>query len=682
MVFKNDYYKIKYNKYKIKYLILKKEIEEKKIIQKGGIFKIFEQIGLSCNDYYNQTEIYKFTNFEKLKKFATQFSTNNNYSDTILNELIKIDFDIKNRFNELPELIKVLLHLRPKPAHILELLFDKNFCDDIKAVLKNQYKSKSNLSITQLLDFKNIPKESMQDAIMVILNGFLHGTKLFGYELTRGGINKDVLLSIKQILAIEPENEKTNIWDSLTKLLEFIGCMIDTKLFDYAGINLEDNTGFLKKHIIQIVFIDNMIKYKTNRKFSNFYKNTQQISNPVTNYDKFILMDFFDPSKNTKNILPPSVLLFLSIKLNPLINDPKYWLNNKLRYYIQYITNKSCNYQEEQLINQIEDYVNQNPPQEINLTQTDSNLIDVALVGLTNGTDNELLNKQEISSTNSLLTEAGIKYIQIMNLISDKIKLNIKSGLNSLNIFKSMNVFKPINPISRKQKLENKIEELELKVVELQSKYEKANDEKKLIGWFSSEKDKIKDTINRSKLKINDAKLELIELDKMINNKDRTRANKLNYILSNIILMSGIGIDQISRDLCRVNQNSFINWRTFDKLLKILDGKIFTIINLSASNLIKHLIIQYVVPYSIYLHLDLNRFFHLKLKLDQTKSEQFDSWYKEYETRIYQDYTNHTDGFYYLETDSNGKDNKNIRALFPPSVLLNKIKDSIKSLKI
>lgn len=146
--------------------------------------------------------------------------------------------------------------------------------------------------------------------------------------------------------------------------------------------------------------------------------------------------------------------------------------------------------------------------------------------------------------------------------------------------------------------------------------------------------------------------------------------------------MTGIGINEISRDLCSVNQNSSINWRTFDKLLKILDGKIFTIINLSSSNSIKHLIIQYVVPYSIYLHLDLNRFFHLKLKLDHTKSAQFDSWYKEYETRIYQDYTNHTDGFYYLETDSDGKENKNIYALFPSAKLFNKIKDSIESKKI
>lgn len=692
----NNQYEKKYNKYKTKYLMLKKELYQnnKLEIQKGGVLKIFEQIGLSCNNYYNKSNIYSFNNFNELKNFLIEFSgykknwnnganTYSNYSNTILDELIKIDFDIINRFNELPEIIKVLLHLKPKPAHILEFLFDKNFSSDIKAVLTNTYVSKSNLSLTQIMDLKNIPQESIYDAIMVILNGFLHGTKLYGYEITRGGVNTEVLSSIRQILAIEPENPSTNTWNSITKLLEFIGCMIDSKLFDYFGIKLEDYTRFLTEQLVQIVFLDDMIRNKTKRKFTNFYpsnKNLSESQELPNYYDKFILMDFFNPQKNTKFILPPSVLLFLSVKLNPILNSPSYWLNNYLREFIQFITNKGCNYQEEEIIKKIEEYVEQNPPTEINLKESDSGLIDVALIGLTNGTDKELTTNNIVSS-NSLLTEAGIKYTQIMNSITDSIKSNIKAGLANINIFKSINIFKPTNPLIRKQELQNRINQLETKLKKLKEDYGKANTSKQLLGWFKSEKEQIKDRIHRNELKINDVRLELTELDKIINNKDGERTNKLNYILSTIILMAGIGINRISKDLCTVGKDSTINWRTFDKLLAILDGKLFKIINLSSSNSIKHLTIQYVVPYSIYLHLDLNRFFHLKFKLDNQKALEFDNWYSIYSQRIYENFTNHQYGFYYQETDSEGNEIKNIYALFPSAKLLNEIKDSIEAQK-
>lgn len=686
----NNQYEKKYNKYKTKYLMLKKELDQNNEveIQKGGITSFFEKIGLSCNDYYNNKNIYSFNNFDELKNFLIEFSgskknwnngtnTYSNYSNTILDELIKIDFDITNRFNELPEIIKVLLHFRPKPAHILEFLFDKNFSSDIKAILTNTYKS--NLSLKQIIDSKNIPHELIYDAKMVILNGFLHGTKLYGYEITSGSINKEVLSSIRQILAIEPENSSTNTWNSITKLLEFIGCIIDSKLFDY--IKLENYTGFLTEKIVQIVFLDDMIRNKTKRKFTNFYSSKQNSNQELPNYyDKFVLMDFFNPQKNTKFILPPSVLLFLSIKLNPILNSPTYKLNIYLRDFIEFITNKSCKYKEEEIIKKIEEYVEQNPPTEINLKESDSELIDVALIELTNGTDKELTTNNIVSS-NSLLTEAGIKYTQIINSITDSIKSNIKVDLVNINIFKLINKFKPTNPLIRKQELQNKINQLENKLKKLEEDYGKANTSKQLLGWFKSEKELIKDRIDRNKLKIIDVRLEIAELDKIINNKDGERTNKLNYILSTIILMAGIGINRISKDLCTVGKNSTINWRTFDKLLSILDGKLFTIINLSSSNSIKHLTIQYVVPYSIYLHLDLNRFFHLKFKLDNQKALEFDNWYSEYSQRIYENFTNHQDGFYYQETGSKGEEIKNTYALFPSAKLLNEIKDSINTKK-
>lgn len=126
------------------------------------------------------------------------------------------------------------------------------------------------------------------------------------------------------------------------------------------------------------------------------------------------------------------------------------------------------------------------------MKESDSGLIDVALIGLTNGTDKELTTNNIVSS-NSLLTEAGIKYTQIMNSITDSIKSNIKASLTNINIFKSINIFKPTNPLIRKQELQNRINQLETKLKKLKEDYGKANTSKQLLGWFKSEKEQIKD---------------------------------------------------------------------------------------------------------------------------------------------------------------------------------------------
>ena len=58
--------------------------------------------------------------------------------------------------------------------------------------------------------------------------------------------------------------------------------------------------------------------------------------------------------------------------------------------------------------------------------------------------------------------------------------------------------------------------------------------------------------------------------------------------------------------------------------------------------------------------MDINCFFHLKLKLDKIKALEFDNLYNEYEIIIYKHFTNHQDGYYYLDTNAEEKEIKNI----------------------
>ncbi len=566
--------------------------------------------------------------------------------------------------------------------------------------------------MSQLLNITNIPKESLYDTLMALITGFIHGTSLYGYNVTKGGINKDVINSITEILAITPENENTNVWNCLTKLLEFISCMVDSKLFDYTGVKIENYVSFLNDQIVQIVFLDDIIRNKTRRKFSTLYPNRNIADDKDKDnnnfYKNFALNDFFN-ANNKQFILPPSVLLFLSIKLNPIINNPSFWLNKTLRGYVEYASNKQCYYKEDDAVmEELEKFIaEEDPSNEINLTSQDSNLIDVAIIGLTNGTDSDIIdNNNDISSSNSIITVASKKYNEMLTEVTVK----IKGGMNIFNVFK-LNVFKPRDPILRQKEVLDKMKSLDEKTLALETEYKNANTNKRFFGLMSDDKTILENKLKKNKSKLTELKIEYDNLNDMVTNVNHTKQIKLNYILSKIILMSGIGIGHISRDLCTNSDKSNVSWNTFDKLLKILDGRIFNTIALSSSNIIKHSIIQFIVPYSIFLHININKFLYNKLKFTEKEIKEFELWYSIYENQVFNDYL-HDDGNYYEEIVENKNDKnmmdtiyknayilksiisnksddnkieevkniyKNKYALFPSAKLLNNIKDDINS---
>ena len=406
----------KYLKYKKKYLDLK---NKKKL---GG--------GLSCMEYYGNGNSYSFENFNGIINFLKDFSgsnrnwengnnTSSNYENTILHELIKINFDM-TRINELPELVKLILNIKIKPGHILEFTCTKETSEYYKSIITNTYNG-SRLSSGYLIT-----------------------------NIINSGIDQSVILAIQEILAILPEEKKsnsTNTWDSLTKLLEFIGCMLDSKALNYfVSDKIESFKSTLREQIIQIVFLEDIVYSESRRKFKNFYNGTKNSNTSNISYSDFLLKDFMSSVKNEMCILPPSVLLLLSIKLNPSINNPTNYYNLQLKNLLKYTRNECKNEITNVIVEkEIEKYINESQITE--LTPNDSLLIDSALLSMSNSSDIDTStsdNKLESLDKSSLFDKMGKKSSELFNNITidinktvDKTKDKMSSIINSINIFKN-----------------------------------------------------------------------------------------------------------------------------------------------------------------------------------------------------------------------------------------------------
>lgn len=640
-------YQDKYLKYKNKYLVLKKEVEDENnliIEQNGGLF-------VSCGDYYNDPNLYRFNNKNEMYSFLINLSGMNNnwsnlpntasdYKNTLLYELIQIDFDVNNRFDELPELVKLLLHIRPKPAHLLQMCCLKETADFYTSVLRNTYEG---------------------------------GITTAGYYLTsaiHSSINKNVIEAVEQILDLLPESENTNTWDSLTKVLEFLSCISDSAIFtntlfsSITGRLLNSLKDSFNNLIIQIVFLEDIVLYNKNRrKFRELYKNhTTDNSNENHSklYNNFVLKDFFDPSKNTINILPPSLLLLLSIKLNPIINKSTNAYNKSFRSFLQY-SRYECGYHPAlDVENSIEAFTNE--PKDKEFTEKDSELLDTALLPIVNGNSEDQSKNENLSLFEALGLNSKKLYTQVLS--------GIKNITNINSLVKSINIFQSKQPKDRVSQLKEKIIKVNNEKAVLLLQMKEASSSKK-FSLFKSDKEIIDDKIKQLDSKLRRYEIEIAFLE---GKSDSSREQKLNLILSNILSLVGVGLDKLNTDVCKIG-DSEINFRSFDKIFKILDGNFFKIINFTASKYLTHTLMQNITPFTIYLPFDIRTYFYKKLKLNTAeKINKFNHLYDQYEKLIYEDFI-HNDDYYYTEKNKDGS--PNVNALFPPAKLLNDIKDQL-----
>jgi hypothetical protein len=517
-------------------------------------------------------------------------------------------------------------------------------------------------------------KESAEYYKSILTNTYTGSMLSTGNIITKAihyGIDQSVILAIQEILGIIPEKSSTNAWNSLTILLEFICCLLDSAVINKAaGSYVESFKETLKGTIIQIVFLEDFLYSPERRKFKNLYHGNKN-TGVIKPYTDFILKDFLIPSKNTMCIIPPSVLLLLSIKLNPVINIPTNPWNLQLQNLLKYTRNECKN----ETINitvekDIEEYLN--TPPDNTITDKDSGLIETALLSISNSSEtNNSENNLELENKTTLFDKMGRKSSELFNNIAGDIQKNtgkVKAVMSS--IIDRIDIFKNKDP-NRITILQNDIEILQAKINKLQQDLKTTQKTKRIFKLIKSVYEKIEDKIIEKNAKILSKQAEINQLSTSI---DKNKENKLNYILSNILLLFGTGLRRINKDVCTLTKNnSSITWSTFDKTLKILDGKLFKIITFSSSKTLINLLIQNLVAYTTYFPFDIQSYFYEKLRLTKTEDiDKFKVLYAKYSTELFISFI-HEDGYYYILSE-NDVEKRIINALSPPAEVLNEIK--------
>ncbi len=632
-----ELYKEKYLKYKEKYLTLKNESEIRISNQIGGI------LTYNCNSFYKNVDSYCYnTNILMQRELTSILRTSNEWDNTVLYELEKIDFDIK-RINELPEVVKLILNIKPKPSHLLEMILPKNFVELIRKVLLYERSRQTTIEYALSISIKK-------------------------------SFNPELLQYLEKIVCLNPAeiNPEINSWIALNKLLEFISCLLNNREFKIL-FKSTYNTAIknIKELPIEFELLNKIIEYPNY--INNIYdpRDITTIDGVSLNYNNFLLMDFFS-ERNISNVLPPSALLLLSIKINEDINKRDNYYNDLLRKLLGYLR-VECGYVERTpSLNAQTIEFNAEPI--VGITTEDGVLLDTALNTIITNPVNQ------IDPTLNLINEVhnNLTILQKMSLMYNGILDNFNRSLttsrdNLKNYLRRFNVLNRQNREERIVWLETEVRRLQKKIKAYQEELP-AKSTTKLFGLIKSESDVITDKIKDKLTRVNQYNEEIRLLKGDI---QHTNNSKINYILSKIIFVIGIGLNDLDKDICNAGRPaSNIAWRTFDKLLKINEANIFKIIALTNSNILINLILQYVTAYSTFLPLDFKSYFYIKLNMNADQINTFNRKYQEFENNIYQNFI-HDDGYYYNNIKQDGTTEKITNALTPPGELLNTISNIV-----
>jgi hypothetical protein len=246
-------YRLKAIKYKKKYLNLKNEI----ILQQGGL--------LTC-DYYDDS-FYMFSSFQEIDNFI-KFIYNSNpikYEKTLLN--------INNKRN-----YKNCSFIPKSNINI----FDKNKID-----------------IKNVIDFYNTNKIFLLATIT----------------------NKKVIKSINNLIIKNNDLDyepNSNIWENITRIINYFLCMRNNIEFIISIIkpyfkNIDIITDIINK-------INEFIPFNKGESTITYYtkfkgEKNKSIKNTDNDYSNFNINDFFNENKNTSFIIPPSLILLLTLDI-------------------------------------------------------------------------------------------------------------------------------------------------------------------------------------------------------------------------------------------------------------------------------------------------------------------------------------------------------------------------------
>jgi len=298
----------------------------------------------SSDDFDTATKTkYHFSTYENMINVLETFS-----KDTIAGHIISS----LNDKQELPSIISIFSSLRIVPSNIVylfcanptESVFQKPIKDFIPKKISEKYLGQLDLKTTMI----------MEDFLTEVLNPVLMNQpfvcfKNKSFKPPSQGTNKilgpTIIEQIKNfIMKFNFMEKKSNGLYLSTLLLELI-----TNIVHNLGLthNSEENApnkfnDYLKelneKYIISSDLLSVLIENKFDLVFlyRNFNKESETDSAPLNVTDEmkeYTIMNFFDKSKNSNGILPPFILLLLSLKINPSAKneDIKKYIDNSIK---------------------------------------------------------------------------------------------------------------------------------------------------------------------------------------------------------------------------------------------------------------------------------------------------------------------------------------------------------------
>ncbi len=620
----NDYKK--YLKYKKKYLDLKAYQKELAIKNEGGNI-------VGCGDYYNKDKdgnlkfCYHFGSFNAMTLFLRNIRGGDtsteikyaSYNNTILDEIIKNNFEI----SKVPELVKILLKLRLTEAKLLELILSKQQVEDYELILQNKYPSTGSNA-----------NRALQAALQNL-------------------ISPNILTSLKKILYIEDDSidrSDINIWDAYSDLLSFYCCMTDSKI-----VNPGNKMGtFVVNKLeamqlpVSLVFLELLAKRIYNKDgillnsqniIEDIYKGSGAsavdkpsdiVKTAYNNTRNFTLEDFLNRDNNPNGILPPSVLLLLSMKLNPN-NNTNGW-NKTIKGWINYVGIHCTNtLSQKEIIEQYEILFRE----EENLSNQSTDNLSTLL----QSKKQELIKIQEEMKTLELTysnRRTDGKTIQQ--------KCSIKKAEGVKNTVKAMF-----------SKLKFKVSKSDDKENSLCGQYYQIQNKKHFI------EDEIQEILTKMSLAVTNREPSILG----------NIATNLKALLS--------GTTQLKKDVC--DSGNSISWRSFNDILKRLHT--FATIDLSRFDSVKHLIIQSVIAFATFLPFDLKELLYYVLHTADKRKPRFEQLYETYRLEIYINFISHDNDNYYLRKTGDApydpnkpNDMKITSPLWPPTSLFEAIKQS------
>ncbi len=638
----NNIAKQKYLKYKYKYLQLKQMREELGLGEAEGGFNplaaaasvlkaVTDKVKklTTCVAYYNKdsngylNNCYNFESPEGIQNFlkdkimkgnstqnprtSTPEQINNRfepntraYENTILHELVKANFIV----SKMPKLAQLFMKLRLCETNLLELCFDK----------KNTIYYKS------------------------LLDGIIVSTL----------VSQNIITSIKDLLFLNKQSYDINIWDAYSDLLCFLRCINDSNVAT-GGITVLGRTFTTINTIVlenlknlqlpvNIVFLEEIFK-NNNFNLQDLYTNddgniirpTPDVIEAYNNINYFTLEDFFDVNKNTKHILPPSVLILLSLKFNTetMQIKPGSWgqtIQTNLGYFGQCGTKTLEEFIKtyEHLILQEENPMSKSVIEKVTTLQE----LQTELQELINKNSLEM---KQYETKCSVQKSKG--FVNTTKAIFSKLKFNVlkndntstESDISDTQIDEDIKCAKYYKYQDTKHKLEDQIKNI-------QSKTEK--EFKKQFEPFGP--------------------------------------------LFAKFIRSLAGLTDFNTIACTNPQN--IIWKSFDGILNNYYGLVYNDKgdikrDLSKYNFIKYTILFKIAGSATFLPLDFTKLLHHLLGIKEKRQTDFDYAYDIYRIDLYKNYVGYRNSKQKEYRYDNNQFNR--LPLFPPIKLLNTIKEKL-----